>query len=489
MNKIEEFERDLKVAYLNYENNDLKETLKYLDRILETILKEDKSLENDPFWKTLTCEVFKAIVLNNFYNKVELTGNDLDSLLGNEEELKKQIKEFCDNFKNNELINFISHIENITDNPLKDVIRILMSNIGKMNIKDIKIETTYDKELNENKIQKIDCFCGKTFELDWSKIPNNDKFVYVRCPFCDSERKLKNMFYELETDKKINSENNIKIEELPSITQNDVIEVIDNQKFKTTSYDIKNSAENILSKENISYFKDGKEVFEERSIFAFSIINRDEKSITIKTNPMCEVINGKINLNNPKTEFKLYKNLELTLATPTMDRGNTYKLSVRSKKVSSIEKKYPEKSYGIFVDVKDLEKLKIYSHTYTNIYGNDPKRYSPIDNIVLPQEVATNWIIDNKNFKIIKQNISIWHGNNHDEEHYVEKLVYETNFRYSIGDFMSFVCEKDGEQFTLIPSSKWIKINDEDYNIPEIEIHNYTPEKLGLINVNSLEIK
>ena len=27
MNKIEEFERDLKVAYLNYENNDLKETL------------------------------------------------------------------------------------------------------------------------------------------------------------------------------------------------------------------------------------------------------------------------------------------------------------------------------------------------------------------------------------------------------------------------------------------------------------------------------
>ena len=33
MNKIEEFERNLKVAYLNYENNDLKETLKYLDII------------------------------------------------------------------------------------------------------------------------------------------------------------------------------------------------------------------------------------------------------------------------------------------------------------------------------------------------------------------------------------------------------------------------------------------------------------------------
>lgn len=130
MNKIEEFERNLKVAYLNYENNDLKETLKYLDRMLETILKGDKSLENDTFWKTLTCDVFKAIVLNNFYNKIELTGSDLDSLLGNEEELKKNIKEFCHNFRNNELINFISHIENITDNPLKDVIKILMSNIN-----------------------------------------------------------------------------------------------------------------------------------------------------------------------------------------------------------------------------------------------------------------------------------------------------------------------------------------------------------------------
>lgn len=196
MNNIEEFQKNLKIAYLNYENNDLKETLKYLDRMLETILKEDKSLEDDPFWKTLTCDVFKAMVLNNFYNKVELTRNDLNSLLGNEEELKKNIKEFCDNFRNNDMIDFIDRIKNITDNPLKEVIKILMSNIGKMNIADGKIETIDGKELKRNMIQRIDCFCGKTFEFDWSKIPNNDKFVYVRCPFCDSERKLKNMYFE-----------------------------------------------------------------------------------------------------------------------------------------------------------------------------------------------------------------------------------------------------------------------------------------------------
>lgn len=70
MNNFEQLEQDLKISYLNYENNDLKETLKYLDRMLEIILKEDESLENDPFWKTLTCDVFKAIVLNNFIIKL-----------------------------------------------------------------------------------------------------------------------------------------------------------------------------------------------------------------------------------------------------------------------------------------------------------------------------------------------------------------------------------------------------------------------------------
>lgn len=49
MDVMEEFERNLKVAHLNYENNDLKETLKYLERMIEKVLKDDKSLENDSF--------------------------------------------------------------------------------------------------------------------------------------------------------------------------------------------------------------------------------------------------------------------------------------------------------------------------------------------------------------------------------------------------------------------------------------------------------
>lgn len=138
MDGMEEFERNLKVAYLNYENNDLKETLKYLERKIEKVLKDDKSLENDSFQRILSCDVFKTIILNKFYNKVELTSDDLNSLLDNMEEMKRNIQEFCNNFRNNNLINFINHIENIADKQLKDVKNILISNIKTMNATNIK---------------------------------------------------------------------------------------------------------------------------------------------------------------------------------------------------------------------------------------------------------------------------------------------------------------------------------------------------------------
>ena len=126
-------------ANLNQEiPNDLKETLKYLERMIERVLKDDKSLENDSFQRILSCDVFKAIILNKFYNKVELTSDDLNSLLDNMEEMKRNIQESCNNFRNNNLINFINHIENIADKQLKDVKNILISNIKTMNATNIK---------------------------------------------------------------------------------------------------------------------------------------------------------------------------------------------------------------------------------------------------------------------------------------------------------------------------------------------------------------
>lgn len=344
MNKLEELERNLKIAYLNYENNNLNETLKYLDRDIEMILEDDESINNDPFWKSLTSNVFKAVILNNFYNKNELTGNDLDSLLANEEEMMKSIKEFCNNFKNNELIGFINHIENITDKPLKSVIKIIMTNIGKLNIKSISVIPSGDENDNSNnKVQKIDCFCGNSFDFDWAKIPETEKIIYMRCPNCDSELKRSNPYY---------------------------------------------------------------------------------------------------------------KNTEI--------------------------------SYGTFIDINDIEGLKIYSRNYNNIYGDNPNIYSPIDNPTIPEKIATNWIIKQNNFKIISELIVILHGNNHDEECYIEKKEIKENFYYD-SNIQNFKCEKNNEKFILIPSRKSININNITYNIPMIEVHNYSPEKLGLIDINNIQ--
>lgn len=270
--KLEDLERDLKMAYLNYENDDLKETLKYLDRMLKEILDEDKSLEIDPFWKIVTCDVFKAIVLNNFYNKKELTINDIDSLLTDQEMVNKNIKEFCNNFRDNDMINIVSHIENITESILKEVSRILITNIGKMNIPSVRTLENSDISTTENKAEKI--------------------------------------------------------------TQYDIIEVLDKKTGKIKTYDIKTNIENVVSKMGISYLQNGKEIYEETIIFTFKIVNIGENFIIIKTNPMCEVKDGKINLNRAENIFSLTKNGKLCLSTPTMDRGYNFELSIKQRNLN-----------------------------------------------------------------------------------------------------------------------------------------------------------
>lgn len=187
MNELTSFEQDLKVAYLNYENGDLSETLKVLDRMIKFLFKNDT--QNDPFWNQETSNIFKAVILNNFYNKKELKINDLNLLLADQDEMKRNIIEFGNNFKDNELIEFIS-VSNISDNTLKDVIEIIMKNIGKMNI----MNTNMGKNIEKDK-SKIDCFCGHSFNFDWSKIPNTEKIAYLKCPNCGAELKRLNPNY------------------------------------------------------------------------------------------------------------------------------------------------------------------------------------------------------------------------------------------------------------------------------------------------------
>lgn len=129
---IQEWEKDLKLSYSYFENRNIKDCIKILDKNINSILIGDKAIEQDMFWKILSADVFKAIVLNNFYNKKAITPADVEQLLENSEDVKNNIYEFCNNFKNVEEVNFINQIEDMSEKMIKDVIDILKKNITRM---------------------------------------------------------------------------------------------------------------------------------------------------------------------------------------------------------------------------------------------------------------------------------------------------------------------------------------------------------------------
>lgn len=172
MNELTNFEQGLKISYLNYENEDLNETLKELDRMLNILFKNDT--QSDIFWKQEASNVFKAVILNNFYNKKEMTINDLGSLLSNQDEMKKNITEFGNNFKDNEFINTI----NIPDNTLKSVIDILQENKNKL---ESDIVNNFEKKDNG----MIEITRDNYKNYDWNE---NIKYEYRGLEFeCDHE--------------------------------------------------------------------------------------------------------------------------------------------------------------------------------------------------------------------------------------------------------------------------------------------------------------
>ncbi len=264
--KLEDLERDILGAYLNYENNDLKTAVKQLDMSANSLLKDDDTL--DPVWTNISKNVYMAVILNNFSKGIEFSLNDLGNMLNNQNIVYNDIIEFCNKFENNKEITFATSLKKISENPLKSAIQILKENIEKMNILSV---TTLDTNIAsaENKTEKI--------------------------------------------------------------TQYDTIEIVDKKAKATTTYDIKTKVRYVVRKMDISYLQDGKEIREERIVFAFDIVDVSEEFITIKTNPMCEVKDGKINLNRPETIFKLTKNSKLCLYTPTMDGGFNFELIVKEK--------------------------------------------------------------------------------------------------------------------------------------------------------------
>ncbi len=180
--KLEDLERDILGAYLNYENNDLKTAVKQLDMSANSLLKDDKTL--DPVWTNISKNVYISIILNNFSKGIEFSLKDLESMLNNQTLVYNNIIEFCNKFENNEEITFATSLKKISENPLKSAIQILKENIDRLtNVKE-----------NNNNPNIVKCFCGNEIQVDWSKIPNTEKVIYLKCPKCGSELKRGNPF-------------------------------------------------------------------------------------------------------------------------------------------------------------------------------------------------------------------------------------------------------------------------------------------------------
>ena len=182
--KLEDLERDILGAYLNYENNDLKTAVKQLDMSANSLLRDDETL--DPVWTNISKNVYMAVILNDFSKGTEFSLNDLGNMLNNQNIVYNNIIEFCNKFENNEEITFATSLKKISENPLKSAIQILKGNINRLiNIKE-----------NNNNSNIIKCFCGNEIQFDWSKIPNTEKTIYLKCPKCGSELKRGNPNYK-----------------------------------------------------------------------------------------------------------------------------------------------------------------------------------------------------------------------------------------------------------------------------------------------------
>lgn len=298
------------------------------------------------------------------------------------------------------------------------------------------------------------------------------------------------------------------------ITQNDIIEIIDKKTKKVTTYDLNTEVRNIVKKNTSFYFKFIDEEYHESFIsFAFKIFEINEDFIIIETIPMYEVTDGNFNSDNLKIRFKLTKNNKLCLRPRSLN-GEEYELTIKTRKSlanqqnSNLENNYnpdstsspKEVSVGIFIDIHNKQELEKYYDEFDNKYfdqifgeNNIARNVSiyideRISDKPRPKEIATDWILKQNNFKIISQSLEVSYGNPHDWDGYLEIEVIKEEFGYN-RKWTAFKCEKDGKEFILIPDEKTIKINNIYYYIPVIEVHNYSPESLGLINIEELNLE
>jgi len=120
---------ELKIALINYEDGNVLEAIRLLNKIIDKCLKNDNLFCRDPFWKILAKQVFCAVVLNEFYNKREINNNDLLVMFSDFESIKLKVKEFCLNFGGVNSINFIPYLRGSSDKMIESAISIINDNI------------------------------------------------------------------------------------------------------------------------------------------------------------------------------------------------------------------------------------------------------------------------------------------------------------------------------------------------------------------------
>jgi len=131
-NKLEQFNTYLENSQFAYKCGDLKETVDLLDKLMEIILEDEKNYEDDTFWKYSVGDVFKSVVLNAFYNHIEINYESLSSIFEKEEEVKQNLESFSQCFKSNDSLDFLDRITNISENVLKSDIKIINDNLPKL---------------------------------------------------------------------------------------------------------------------------------------------------------------------------------------------------------------------------------------------------------------------------------------------------------------------------------------------------------------------
>ena len=116
---------ELKLAYVNYVDNNLRECIRLIDRYINLCFGDDLDLDKDLFLKKLSKDIFKAIILNEFYYLREVKGDEIINLFSDYEYVKDNIKSFCVNFGGYESVDFMVFLKRCTVKMLESSIDII----------------------------------------------------------------------------------------------------------------------------------------------------------------------------------------------------------------------------------------------------------------------------------------------------------------------------------------------------------------------------